>query len=90
MIRIHELEFDENNEAELAAHGVEPQDVWQLLDSRYTVRKNKRSGSGDRRLVGQTHGGRCLTVVLAETPVEGRWRPVTGWDSTTQERGWLQ
>jgi hypothetical protein len=89
MARISELEFDDYNEDELAAHSIAPMEVWQLLDDRYTLRHNKKSGSGDRRLVGTTHGGRYLTIVLAATPVPGRWRPVTGWESTPPERHWL-
>jgi hypothetical protein len=89
MIRIEELEFDDYNESELAAHAISPLEVWQLLDNRYTVRKNKKAGSGDRRIVGTTHGGRYLTVVLVAAAVSGRWRPVTGWDSMPHERTWL-
>jgi uncharacterized DUF497 family protein len=89
LIRIVELEFDDYNEGELHQHGISPIDVWQLMDNPYTVRHNKKRGSGDRRLVGTTHGGRHLTIVLAATPVPGRWRPVTGWDSTRSERNWL-
>lgn len=86
MIRITELEFDDYNVEKLARHSVTPTEVWQLLDNRFTVRRNKRSGSGERQLIGTTHGGRTLTVILAPTYIPDRWRPITGWDSTIDER----
>jgi uncharacterized DUF497 family protein len=86
MIRIAELEFDDYNEDKLSAHGVTAQEVVQLLENMFTVRLNKRSGIGERQLIGRTNGGRVLTVVLAPTAVADRWRPITGWDSTSSER----
>jgi uncharacterized DUF497 family protein len=90
MIRIAELEFDDYNLEELARHGVRPREVLQLLDNPFTVRRNRKHRSGQRQLIGTTHGGRVLTAVLAETSVPDRWRPVTGWDSTPAERSVLR
>jgi hypothetical protein len=70
--------------------GIDPLEVIQILSNRYTVRRNKKSATGDRQLIGETNGGRVLTIVLVETPVTGRWRPITGWDSTDQERSILR
>jgi hypothetical protein len=86
LIRIAELEFDEYNEAELAAHQITAHEVMQILRNRFTVRRNRRNRSGDRQLIGETDGGRVLTIVLASTTEPDRWRPVTGWDSSPQER----
>jgi hypothetical protein len=86
MVRIAELEFDDYNEEKLAEHRIHPAEVMQLLDNPFTVRRNKKAGSGDRQLIGQTNGGRALTVILAATHVPDRWRPITGWDSTPAER----
>jgi uncharacterized DUF497 family protein len=81
MIRIAELEFDEYNEEELRRHGISPIEVMQLLENAFTVRRNMKRRSGERQLIGETNGGRRLTVILASTSVPDRWRPVTGWDS---------
>ena len=86
MIRIAELEFDDDNEAELAAHHITALEVLELLENRFTVRRNKKHRAGARQLIGQTNGGRVLTIMLAATHVPDRWRPVTGWDSTPPER----
>jgi hypothetical protein len=89
-VLIAELEFDDYNEEELARHRISPIEVMQLLDNRYTVRRNRKERSGTRQLIGETDGGRILTVILAETHVEGRWRPITGWDSSKSERRLLR
>jgi uncharacterized DUF497 family protein len=86
MIRIAELEFDDYNIEELAAHGITATEIMQLLENTFTVRRNRKAKAGDRQMIGYTHGGRVLTVVLASTPVPGRWRPVTGWLATDSER----
>jgi len=49
-----------------------------MLDSRITVVRNKKSGSGDYKFIGKAKGGHLLTLVVARTAVAGRWRPVTG------------
>ena len=86
MIRIAELEFDDYNEAELAVHRITPNEVMQMLRNRFTVRRNRRNRAGNRQLIGETDGGRVLTVILAPTDLPDRWRPVTGWDSSLEER----
>jgi uncharacterized DUF497 family protein len=85
-MRLVELEFDDYNEEELARHAISPREVVQILDNRYTVRRNKKDATGSKQLIGETDGGRVLTLILVETAVEGRWRPITGWDSTEPER----
>jgi hypothetical protein len=86
VIHIAELEFDEYNEAELAAHQITPYEVMQILRNRFTVRRNRRNRSGNHQLIGETDGSRVLTIILAATTEPDRWRPVTGWDSSPQER----
>ena len=90
MTRIAELEFDEDNEEKLAAHGISAMEVLELLANTFTLRRNKKNRSGARQLIGQTNGGRSLTIVLAPTHTPERWRPVTGWYSTPSERRFLK
>ena len=87
MTKITDLEFDDGNIEELHDHGIRPQEVWQLLDDAYTMMKNKKTASGDRKLIGKTHGGRALTLILAQTPVEGLWRPITDGTARTRRKG---
>lgn len=83
---IAEFEFDEHNEPKFAAHGVSVGEVAQVLDDDFRVFRNKKSGSASHRMIGRTHGGRLLTIPIVETLVEGRWRPITAWDSSSAER----
>lgn len=85
-MHLYELEFDDENEDKLAAHGIYLWEVMQILENRFIVRKNKRNRAGSRQVIGRTRGGRILTIIVAPTPVNGRWRPITGWDSTAEER----
>jgi hypothetical protein len=85
-MRVVELEFDDYNEEELGRHRITPREVMQILSNRYTFRRNRKERSGTLQLIGETDGGRTLTVILVETPVDGRWRPITGWDSSPGER----
>lgn len=57
MLRITELEFDDYNMEELARHQIRPQEVLQLLENAFTVRRNRRDRSGQRQLIGRTNGG---------------------------------
>lgn len=47
---------------------------------------NKRGRSGDWLLVGKTHGGRALTLVIHYDEVRRSIRVITGWNCTAGER----
>jgi uncharacterized DUF497 family protein len=83
---ILELEIDDGNEQEFAEHGVTALEIFQLLDGRIRVFQNRRDRAADWLIIGQTHGGRTLSVPIVSTAVEGRWRPATAWESTSAER----
>jgi hypothetical protein len=76
------VEFDEGNEAELAAHDVTPDEVLQVLDNDPEWRPNRRERSGDWKLKGFTHGGRSLTIILRWYEDRRLIRPITGWPTT--------
>jgi hypothetical protein len=83
---IRELELDDANEAEAAAHGVTVVELLQLLDGHIRVFKNRKHRAGTHLLVGPTHGGRLITAPIAKTAIPGRWRPVTAWPSSSAEK----
>lgn len=72
--------------AHLERHGLDADDVDAMLESRITVTRNKKAGSGDYRLIGLGRGGRLITIVVVRTAVSGRWRPITGRRSNNAER----
>jgi uncharacterized DUF497 family protein len=83
---IAELEVDDGNEAEMAKHGVSAREIFQLLDSRIVVMRNKKSRAADYQMIGQTHGGRVLIAPIVASAVEGRWRPITARNATKPEK----
>lgn len=36
-------------------------------------------------MIGPDRSGRLWTVIILETEIEGRWRPITGWRSDKPE-----
>lgn len=83
---IQEFEVDDANLQHLAERGIDLADLDAMLGSRMTLVRNKRSGSGAYKFIGRGQGGRPLTVVVSETSTAGRWRPITGWESTNAEQ----
>lgn len=83
---VADLIFDEHNEREMARHGVVSDEVEQLAWNRNLVMRNP---NGERRsvlLVGETDGGRLLSVPLAPTDDPTTWRPATAFDSGRHHR----
>jgi hypothetical protein len=84
-IRIDDLEFDEGNEDEMAAHRVTAEEVRQVLDERPVFLPNKKGHAAPVVMIGPTFGGRLLTVPLARTNAPTTWRPASAWDSSRGE-----
>jgi hypothetical protein len=73
----------------LGARDISTTEVEQLPRNRHATARNRRAGKeeGERLLlVGQTNGGRVLTLVLERTIDPTSWLIVTGWDATERER----
>jgi len=85
-MQIFEFEWDDANVAHLGRHGLDPIDVDGMLESRITVVHNKKAGSGDYKFIGRGTSGHLITIVVAQMPTPGRWRPVTGRRSNDAER----
>ena len=79
------FEWDEGNEGHIA-HDVCPHDVQQVLANLNVVTNNPRGARERVQHIGQTNGGRELTIVLEPTRDCVIWRPVTAWPSTRAER----
>jgi uncharacterized DUF497 family protein len=77
-VLIVEFEWDDDIEEKLGKRGIVKEDLDAMLQDRITVRRNKRSGSGDYQIRGRGVGGKHVRLVVARTSVPGRWTPVTG------------
>lgn len=83
---VSELIFDGHNEREMARHGVLSDEVEQLMSNRNRVVRNPRGERGSVLLIGETDGGRLLTVPLAPTDDPTTWRPATAFDAGRHHR----
>lgn len=79
-------EEESGNVAHLGAHGIRPVDVEEVFANGGCFVKNKRSGSGDWKMIGPTDGGALLTIVLMYDHSRRAIRAFTGWRTTQDER----
>jgi uncharacterized DUF497 family protein len=93
---IRELLVTEPVEEKLAGRGISSAEAQQLIDNRYVIaantgrrRRSQRKLDARRLVVGQTNGGRTLTLVIEQTMDPTTWLAVTGWDATPAERRML-
>lgn len=82
------FDWDEGNEAELETprHPIKPWEVEEVFQNGPLWVRNKREGSGDYKMIGETDGGRLLTVVVTTNDANNSIRPITGWEVTQAER----
>jgi uncharacterized DUF497 family protein len=86
---VHDLLATDVALDKLGARGISAEEAEQLPRNRYVIVRNPRAGTeeGKRRLlIGQTDGGRLLTLVIERTVDPTTWLIVTGWSSTEAER----
>jgi uncharacterized DUF497 family protein len=88
-IRVLHLAASDMARTKLGARGISVAEARQLLHNRHETARNSRgSRGGDRRrmLIGQTDGGRVLTLVIERTPDPNSWEIVTGWTASPLQR----
>ena len=79
------LDFDEKNEAHLAQHGISATEVVQVWLDQPVYVPNKKGLTATWLMLGDTSGGRPLTVAVLTVEVLMLLRPITGWPSTAGE-----
>ena len=90
---VYELVATEIARDKLAARSISPSEVEQLPRNEHRIVRNPHEGGepGKRRLlVGETDGGRVLTLVMERTVDPTTWLVVTGWSATAGERKLLR
>ena len=80
-----EVELDEGNESELAAHQITALEAWQVLAGEPVWAPNRKGRAANWLAVGRTDGGRRLTLPVVYDSERRRARPITGWNSTAGE-----
>jgi hypothetical protein len=84
--RVSALILDEHNLAEMVRHGVLAAEVMQVIANRHVSAPNPRGEWGSILLIGETDGGRVLTIPLAPTDDPTTWRPATAFDASRHQR----
>lgn len=88
-VRIAVLLFTQRTVEKLAAHAIAPEEVRQINEGdRIVIRNPRPRVEGSVLMIGPTHGGRVLTIVLNPEPVDpGAWHVRTGWPASTAQIG---
>jgi hypothetical protein len=80
-ILVGDLEIDDYNAEEMAAHDVTPAEVYEVLESgKWNLKRNPRAATTGTPyiMVGVTHAGRLLYIPIQPiSPKDGLWRPAT-------------
>jgi hypothetical protein len=76
------LEWDGDNEEEFWPHGIRPWEVEQVFLNRPVWAPNKKGRAGDYLMIGETDGGRRLTIPVKPNAATRELRPITGWESS--------
>jgi hypothetical protein len=84
-VEIEYLEWDEENEAKLAVHGISPVEANSVIRLNAWVGDVNVAYPDQVRIIGPVRTGRFITLVLEPTEDPAVWRPVTGWPATDGE-----
>lgn len=76
------FQWTDDSEADIARHGVTPEEVEQATERPFYTMPGR---GGTTLLLGQTHAGRYLLIVLTGSS-DGRWHIVTARTMTESER----
>lgn len=83
---IRDFMFDDDNEAEFAAHGITVRQVDEILDHRFSTQPNRKGRRGLYLVVGRDVSGNCIATPVEPTHGRGLWRPITAWYCKPSEK----
>lgn len=97
MVEIHRFQVTDAATEKLGQGGISVAEAQQLIGNQNLLRPNfgrrrrsLRQLRSRRLMFGRTDGGRCLTLMIEQTPDPTTWLIVTGWESTIRERKMLR
>jgi uncharacterized DUF497 family protein len=88
-IKVLHLHARDGARMKLGARGISVDEARQLPRNLHDIRRNARGSRNDRDrrlLIGETDGGRALTLVIERTHDPNSWLIVTGWTASPRER----
>jgi hypothetical protein len=83
---INELEWDEHNEEHCAEHHLTPTIAEEVRTRLPLFFPNKPDRTATHLMIGPDAAGNFWTIAILDTNIEGRWRPITGWQSDPPDR----
>ena len=86
---IEDFYFDDENEDEIAAHGISPEQLYEILEAPHRIKKNRGQRRATHLMVGRDRQGQCIASPVEPTHEPRMWRPVTAWFCKPHEWGWL-
>ncbi len=90
-MHVEEWEWDDDNRAHLARHGVTRRIVEQVFETQPRFRANKPNRTGTHQMIGPAYSGTLYTICIVELYMrEGLWRAITGWPASDKEKKWYE
>ncbi len=88
---IDEWEWDDDNERELARHGLGPRQVREVAENGPRFRRNRRGRAASHMMIGPDRGGAITVICIVQSAdAQGRWRAITGWLAEEPDKEWYR
>ena len=78
-IRVADFEYSERADSKMWEHGIEYGQLYEVLDNRHVVKRNRKDRVAEYFLIGRDNNGRCIAIPIKRTNDPSVWRPVTAW-----------
>jgi uncharacterized DUF497 family protein len=78
-ISVKDFEFSERAESKMWEHGIEFSQLYEVLDHRHVVKRNRKDRVAEYFLIGRDNNGHCIAIPVMRTDDPYVWRPVTAW-----------
>ncbi len=86
---VEDWQWDENNRAELARHGITRKIVEQVHREKPRFRRNTKNRAATDKMIGPDRGGTFWVICILRVPSQpGLWRAITGWRARDWEKKW--
>ena len=77
--RVADFVFSGWSEDKLWVHGITADQLYQTLNRRYVIIRNRRNRATEHLYIGRDDSGRCIAAPILPTDDPYVWRPVTAW-----------
>lgn len=78
-IEIADFRISQRVADKMWAHGVSVDQLYDVIENRYVVNRNRAQRAALYVLIGRDHQGRCIAIPIAPTDDPFVWRPITAW-----------